>query len=670
MAYDSAEDRRLAKLALEGGELPAEQEEPTVGSPDARKFMINFAIPGEGGAGSGSGEEGQPVVEPTPRSTFTEGWTGMGGGLTSPPSGPGLLSGAGRGLEMPSTEPLPPPGAAVGAPVVRRPAGPLPSTGAEGEPGAADMGVAHGGAGGSAAAKETKGGLELGTGPFGGGVVVKPTLDWREEEEARKAAQAALAAKGQALTSGAAAQDRALADAKYYQEKNAEREQIVQDRMAESNRLQNARMQYLRDDITKNPIDADKYIHDMPVWAKAVMLLGAAAGGFLQGFKGVSGNATMEAFQSAINRNIEAQKIAQEGKYKNIDMENNLFAQNMGIYKDQIAAIHGATADHWMLARSEAENIKAHMAAEADKSGIDAEIDKMGMEEAKARREAGLRFNVITQESVAAKQQAEQAVKTKALMSEADRLSQGLSDIVAGRNPRVPLAAPAAGKAAAPAAAAPAAVKSRVATPADGEPVSVGGNTVVFVPKGPDGDAFKKRLEAARTGHSTETLEQIMTGTGFYLGQRTGPSSPPVITNQVARGEATYAPAVSGKGSKPPTGRQISAEVQNQLADPANPQVPGTLSGLRSVDFSALDVPHARRLAQSLYHQAELLGVGPEIKSLIPEDPHTLGSQMHWDEKVDEAAKLINAARADRWKAKESLSAAGVTGGFEPSEVQ
>lgn len=669
MPYDTAEDKKLAELALAGQELPPDPD-PVISAQAGP--MINFGIPAEAGGGnSGSGEDGN-VVNPPPPPTGQSGgwmqpgnsWLGFGSGtLTSPPSGPGLGSSSPSGQtptgEGPPTN-LPPP--AQPAPVVPPPV----SLTARGEAGTPDMGVAHQGA--TQATGTVKTGLEIGTGPWSHVTAVKPTLDWREEENARMQAQAGLAARGQAAVAGEGAMDKSLADAKYFQEKNAERERVVQDRMTEAHRMQDARMRYLHDDIAKNPVDADKYIHDMPIWAKAVMLIGAAAGGFLQGFKGIQGNATMDAFKDAIGRSVEAQRTALEGKYKNIDLENNLFAQNMNVYKDQIAAIHGATADHWMLARAEAENIKNHTASEQDRANVDIEISKMSMEEAKARREAGLRFNVVTNESVAAKQQAEQAAKTKALVSEADRLAQGLPDIVAGKNPHVPINAPQGqGKPGAPA---KPSVNMRASTPADGEPVGVGGNTVVFVPKGPDGDIFKKRLEAAKTGHSTETVEQILSGSGFYFGQKTGPNTPPVITDQVARGEPTAAPQVAGKGAKPPTGRQISAEQVNQLADPSNPQIPGTLSGLKGVDFSALDVPHARRLAQSLYHQADLLGVGAEVKALIPEDPHALGSQMHWDEKVAEAAKLMNDARASRWTAKEKLSEAGVTGGVDPTDLQ
>ena len=92
------------------------------------------------------------------------------------------------------------------------------------------------------------------------------------------------------------------------------------------------------DDLAKNKINPEQFWGDRTTGQKVVAAFALALGGIGQGLMHTGSNAALDVLNTQIKNNIDAQEKNYEMKKGQVSMKDNLFAQQMNIYKDTQSA--------------------------------------------------------------------------------------------------------------------------------------------------------------------------------------------------------------------------------------------------------------------------------------------------------------------------------------------
>lgn len=204
----------------------------------------------------------------------------------------------------------------------------------------------------------------------------------------------AMAKESSAASDAIQAQMQGLANVSTAQNLMAQREtEIAQSVKADDDAYQ-AQTEKERGDFAKLDVDPKRLFHNMDTFTKALMLLGAAAGGIQSGIRGGE-NQFLKQINGMVEQDTAAQSANINNRARNIEMRRGVYRDMVQNHKDEttarfntnllkLEAIRGAYEAEVMGARSEV----ARAQGERGLFQLDRELEKLKVADAQRRAAA------------------------------------------------------------------------------------------------------------------------------------------------------------------------------------------------------------------------------------------------------------------------------------------
>jgi hypothetical protein len=229
----------------------------------------------------------------------------------------------------------------------------------------------------------------------------RPTLDIRGLEAARSAQAGAIAGGADTAVANADAEAQARQAAI-----GDQRIQMAADAASNEDTLrqlaaQRARLAKRADEIAQEHVDPDHYWKSKNSFEQLVAGVGLAIGGGLKGFDPSAGNPAMELMNKSIEQEVDAQKANIEGDRKSLDVDQNLYAQNLALYKDQQTAEAATRADMWKLAEQQIQSVADKAAGDEKRANAQQMLAAADVEHQKWMMDAAQKYRIVSQESEA-----------------------------------------------------------------------------------------------------------------------------------------------------------------------------------------------------------------------------------------------------------------------------